>query len=73
MSIDNCASCDKRLDTDFIEYQDDGTLLCGSCLDELENEQEPDWRALIPQDHADLTAQDSGLRGIRTGGGIDDN
>jgi hypothetical protein len=38
MSIDNCASCDKRLDTDFIEYQDDGTLLCDSCLDEMENE-----------------------------------
>jgi hypothetical protein len=39
MSIDNCASCDKRLDTDFVEYQEDGTLLCDSCLDDLENEQ----------------------------------
>jgi hypothetical protein len=39
MSIDNCQVCDKRLDTDYIECQEDGTLLCGSCLDELENEQ----------------------------------
>jgi hypothetical protein len=39
MSIDNCQGCDKRLDTDFVEYQDDGTLLCDGCLDELENEQ----------------------------------
>jgi hypothetical protein len=46
MSIDNCQVCDKRLDTDFIEYQEDGTLLCDGCLDELENEQEPDWKAL---------------------------
>lgn len=42
MSIDNCQVCDKRLDTDFVEYQDDGTLLCDGCLDELENEQESD-------------------------------
>jgi hypothetical protein len=46
MSIDNCQVCDKRLDTDFVEYQEDGTLLCDSCLDEVENEQEPDWKAL---------------------------
>jgi hypothetical protein len=42
MSIDNCQKCDKKLDTDFAEYQDDGTLLCDSCLDEAENEQESD-------------------------------
>jgi hypothetical protein len=42
MSIDNCQVCDKRLDTDFVEYQDDGTLLCDGCLDEVENEQESD-------------------------------
>jgi Zn finger protein HypA/HybF involved in hydrogenase expression len=41
MSIDNCQVCEKRLDTDFFEYQVDGTLLCDGCLDELENEQEP--------------------------------
>jgi hypothetical protein len=35
MSIDNCQVCDKRLDTDFIEYQEDGRLLCDSCLDGL--------------------------------------
>jgi hypothetical protein len=46
MSIDLCQVCDKRIDTDFIEYQDDGTLLCDGCLDEMENEQEPDWKAL---------------------------
>ena len=40
MSIDNCQVCDKQLDTDFVEYQDDGTLLCDGCLDEMENEQE---------------------------------
>ena len=39
MSIDNCQVCDKRLDTDHIEYQEDGTLLCDGCLDELEDEQ----------------------------------
>jgi hypothetical protein len=38
MSIDNCQNCDKRLDTDHIEYQEDGTLLCGGCLDEMEHE-----------------------------------
>jgi hypothetical protein len=42
MSIDNCQKCDKKLDTDFAEYQDDGTLLCDSCLDEAESEQEAD-------------------------------
>lgn len=46
MSIDWCQKCEKRLDTDFVEYQDDGTLLCDGCLDEIENEQEPDWKAL---------------------------
>jgi hypothetical protein len=46
MSIDLCQKCDKRLDTDFVEYQEDGTLLCDGCLDEMENEQEPDWKAL---------------------------
>jgi hypothetical protein len=39
MSIDFCQKCDKRLDTDFVEYQEDGTLLCDGCLDEMENEQ----------------------------------
>jgi hypothetical protein len=29
-------------------------------------------RAMLPQDHADLTAHDSGLHGIRTGGGKDE-
>jgi hypothetical protein len=42
MSIDNCQVCEKRLDTDFVEYQDDRALLCDSCLDEMENEQESD-------------------------------
>jgi hypothetical protein len=39
MSIDNCQVCDKGLDTDHIEYQGGGTLLCDGCLDEMENEQ----------------------------------
>jgi hypothetical protein len=46
MSIDFCQRCGKKLDTDFVEYQPDGSLLCDGCLDELENEQEPDWKAL---------------------------
>lgn len=36
MSIDNCQGCDKRLDTDFVEYQEDGALYCDTCLDERE-------------------------------------
>jgi hypothetical protein len=40
MSIDNCQGCDKRLDTDFVEYQEDGTLYCDACLDEMETEEE---------------------------------
>lgn len=36
MSIDYCMKCDKRLDTDFIEYQEDGTLYCDACLDDME-------------------------------------
>jgi hypothetical protein len=38
MSIDNCQVCERRVDTDFIEYQEDGTLLCDACLDEMEHE-----------------------------------
>jgi hypothetical protein len=34
MSIDNCQRCDKRLDTDFVEYQPDGSLYCGACEDQ---------------------------------------
>jgi hypothetical protein len=40
MSIDNCQGCDKRLDTDFVEYQEDGTLYCDACLDDMETEEE---------------------------------
>ena len=40
MSIDNCQGCDKRLDTDFVEYQEDGTLYCNNCLDEMEEAKE---------------------------------
>jgi hypothetical protein len=46
MSIDNCNRCDKRLDTDFAEYQADGSLLCDGCLDDLEAKPEPDWKAI---------------------------
>jgi hypothetical protein len=50
MSIDNCQGCDKRLDTDFVEYQVDGSLYCDNCLDEMElepvAEQGTDWKAL---------------------------
>jgi hypothetical protein len=38
MSIDNCQKCDKRLDTDWTEYQADGSLLCDGCLDDIERE-----------------------------------
>jgi hypothetical protein len=38
MSIDNCNRCHVRLDTDFIEYQPDGSLYCDYCLDELDEE-----------------------------------
>jgi hypothetical protein len=31
MSIDFCQRCNKRLDTDFLEYQPDGSLYCGAC------------------------------------------
>ena len=51
MSIDNCQVCDKRLDTDFVEYQVDGSLYCDNCLDEMElepvAEQGTDWQALV--------------------------
>ena len=48
MSIDNCQKCDKRLDTDFVEYQPDGSLYCGACEADIEEEklQKPDWKAL---------------------------
>jgi hypothetical protein len=48
MSIDWCQKCDKRLDTDFVEYQPDGSLYCGACEADIEEEklQEPDWKAL---------------------------
>lgn len=46
MSIDWCQKCDKRLDTDFVEYQEDGSLYCDGCLDDMEAEKEPDWKAL---------------------------
>ena len=39
MSIDHCNRCDKRLDTDYIEYQPDGSLYCDGCLDDIEEEQ----------------------------------
>jgi len=44
MSIDNCQKCDKRMDTDFTEYQADGSLLCDGCLDEEEADF-PEWDA----------------------------
>ena len=48
MSIDWCQKCDKRLDTDFVEYQPDGSLYCGACEADIEEAklQEPDWKAL---------------------------
>ena len=48
MSIDFCQRCNKRLDTDFVEYQPDGSLYCGACEADLEEAklQEPDWKAL---------------------------
>jgi hypothetical protein len=46
MSIDNCQVCEKRLDTNYIEYQKDGSLYCDGCLDDMAAEQEPDWKAM---------------------------
>ena len=47
MSIDYCHKCDKRLDTDFIEYQENGALYCARCFDDLE-EQEQEQTNLAP-------------------------
>jgi hypothetical protein len=62
MSIDNCQVCDKRLDTDFVEYQPDGSLYCGACEADLEEAklQEPDWKALA----GELA---EALKGVQTG------
>lgn len=38
MSIDNCQGCEKRLDTDFVEYQPDGSLYCDNCMDERDED-----------------------------------
>jgi hypothetical protein len=37
MSIDMCTRCEKRLDTDFVEYQPDGLLYCDNCLDAMDD------------------------------------
>jgi hypothetical protein len=52
MSMDNCQVCEKRLDTDYIEYQEDGTLLCDGCLDELEIEKwiADHWWCIVHED-----------------------
>ena len=40
MSIDYCHKCGKRVDTDYIDYQETGELLCNGCLNDMEGENE---------------------------------
>jgi hypothetical protein len=50
MSMSWCEGCEKRIDTDFVEFQQNGSLYCDNCLDEMElepvAEQGTDWKAL---------------------------
>jgi hypothetical protein len=71
MSIDNCQGCDKRLDTDFIEYQVDGTLLCDGCLDELESEQDAAQKEALLQRVQDVYSGATGAAWIEEEGFID--
>jgi hypothetical protein len=40
MSMSWCEGCEKRIDTDFVEFQQNGSLYCDNCLDEMEMEPE---------------------------------
>ena len=67
MSIDFCQRCNKRLDTDFLEYQPDGSLYCGACEADIEEEkhQEPDWKPLA----GELAEASAGIAELYAGAG----
>lgn len=67
MSMSWCEGCEKRIDTDFVEFQQNGSLYCDNCLDEMEQEpvaeQGTDWKALAGKLAEALYGAQSWLQG----------
>jgi hypothetical protein len=68
MSMSWCEGCEKRIDTDFVEFQQNGSLCCDNCLDEMELEPVAET-ATRPADISVVTAE--GLAQIKAAFGPD--
>jgi hypothetical protein len=75
MSMSWCEGCEKRIDTDFVEFQQNGSLYCDNCLDEMElepvAEQGTDWKALAGELAEAADGLATKLRALMKGGESD--